>query len=105
MYWPGPADFSGVCACERKSTGAETKNKSRNNRRVILIRRKILTLTIGVVVAQHAARPRGRATSFLLPDLPAARRRRRRSHPLRAAASGLPVWNAPLREFHWRARE
>src|SRR5580704_6746567 len=97
MYWPLAADFSGVGVCESKSTGAETKNKSTNNRRVILIRGKILTLTIGV--------GRGRATSFLLPALPAARRRRRRSHPLQGAASGLPVWSVPLREFHSRARE
>src|ERR1700676_418275 len=52
MYWPFAVD---VCACESESNGAENRNKSANKRRVIFIRERILTLTIGVVGAQHAA--------------------------------------------------
>src|SRR5580704_13862025 len=53
MYWLFAAGFSGVCARESKSSGAENRNKTPNNRRVIFIRKRILTLTIGVIGEQH----------------------------------------------------
>src|SRR5208282_2325017 len=54
MYLPFAPGFSGDCARERKSNGAEKSSTNANNLRVIFIRERILTLTIGVVVAQHS---------------------------------------------------
>src|SRR5271168_3193030 len=53
MYWLLVAGFSGVCACENKSKGAETNSTRAKNRRVIFMRERILTLTVGVAGAQR----------------------------------------------------
>src|SRR3984957_11058038 len=53
MSWPFAAGFSGVCARESKTSGAANSKKTANNRRVIFIRERILTLAIGVVGAQR----------------------------------------------------
>src|SRR4029077_10449153 len=62
-----------------------------------LHKERILTLTLGLIGAQHCCRATLTATtSLLLPALPAGRRRRQGSRPLRAAAGALPEWNGPL---------
>src|ERR1700675_283820 len=102
MYLPVAPGLSGVCARESKSSGAESRKKIANNRPVIFIRERILTLTIEVGEAQHAVPLRMAATSFLLPVLPAEPRPRPRNRLPQAAASERPEWTGLLREFRLR---
>src|SRR5580693_2636703 len=117
MYWSFAAGFSGVCACERRSSGAEKKSRNANNLRGIFIREKILAFNrrlrrrsipsrrLWIKLRLHNGRGRGGATtSFLLPALLAGPRRRRRSRPLRGAAGERLASSGRLPEFRSRAR-
>src|SRR2546426_4349595 len=96
-YWRVAEAFSEVCA-EEKSSGAASTIRNAIHRRLIFMRRRILSPSM------HAAPHWQRLTSCLLRFLPARLRRRQRNHRHLAAAGARPASNGPPRGSRSRER-